>query len=75
SLKEGEISGLVETDFGYHIIQLEDVRGRQGKTLEQARAEIPDELKKQAARRRFAELAETFSNTVYEQADSLAAAA
>lgn len=75
SLKKGEISGLVETDFGYHIIQLEDVRGGQGKTLEQARAEITDELKKQAARRRFAELAETFSNTVYEQADSLAPAA
>ncbi|MFX6790183.1 peptidyl-prolyl cis-trans isomerase, partial [Acinetobacter baumannii] len=56
-------------------IQLEDVRGGQGKTLEQARAEITDELKKQAARRRFAELAETFSNTVYEQADSLAPAA
>lgn len=75
SLKKGEISGLVETDFGYHIIQLEDVRGGQGKTLEQARAEITDELKKQAARRRFAELAETFSNTVYEQADSLEPAA
>ncbi|MDP3368114.1 MAG: iron-sulfur cluster assembly scaffold protein, partial [Pseudomonas sp.] len=36
-----------------------------GKTLEEARAEITDDLKKQAARRRFAELAETFSNTVY----------
>lgn len=75
SLKKGEISGLVESDFGYHIIQVEDIRGGQGKTLEQARAEITDELRKQAARRRFAELAETFSNTVYEQADSLAPAA
>ncbi len=75
SLKPGEISGIVETDFGYHIIQLNEVRGGQGKTLEQARAEITDDLKKQAARRRFAELAEVFSNTVYEQADSLAPAA
>jgi len=75
ALKKGEVSPVVETDFGYHIIQVEDVRGGQGKTLEEARAEITDDLKKQAARRRFAELAETFSNTVYEQADSLAPAA
>lgn len=75
ALKKGEVSAVVETDFGYHIIQVEDVRGGQGKTLEEARAEITDDLKKQAARRRFAELAETFSNTVYEQADSLAPAA
>lgn len=75
ALKAGEVSGIVESDFGLHIIQLEEIRGGQGKTLEQARAEITDDLKKQAARRRFAELAETFSNTVYEQADSLAPAA
>lgn len=75
ALKRGDISNVVETDFGYHIIQVEDIRGGQGKTLEQARAEITVELKKQEARRRFAELAETFSNTVYEQADSLAPAA
>jgi peptidyl-prolyl cis-trans isomerase D len=74
-LKQGELSGVVETDFGVHIIKLEEVRGGQGKTLDQARAEITDELKKQAARRRFAELAEVFSNTVYEQSDSLAPAA
>ncbi len=75
ALKPGEISGIVETDFGIHIIQLTEVRGGQGKTLDQARTEIADELKRQSARRRFAELAEVFSNTVYEQSDSLAPAA
>lgn len=75
ALKPGQLSGIVESDFGLHIIQLTEVKGGQGKTLDQARAEISDDLKKQAARRRFAELAEVFSNTAYEQADSLAPAA
>jgi peptidyl-prolyl cis-trans isomerase D len=75
ALKPGQISGVIESDFGVHIIQLTEVRGGQGKTLAEARAEIADELKKQSARRKFAELAEVFSNTVYEQADSLVPAA
>jgi peptidyl-prolyl cis-trans isomerase D len=45
------------------------------KTLDQARPEIEKELKKQLAGRRFAELAESFNNTVFEQSESLKPAA
>jgi peptidyl-prolyl cis-trans isomerase D len=75
ALKPGEISELVESDFGYHVIQLTAVRGGEKKTFEAARAEIEAEVKQQLAQRRFSELAETFTNTVYEQADSLKPAA
>lgn len=75
SMKAGEISPPVESEFGYHIIRLVMVRGGKGKTFEETRAEIEDELKKQLAGRKFAELAEAFSNSLFEQSDSLKPAA
>lgn len=70
-LKLGEISGIVETDFGFHIIQLNAVRGGQEKPFETVRPEIETEMRRAAAQRRWAEAAEQFTNTVYEQSDSL----
>ena len=71
AMKEGEISNLVESDFGYHVIQLTATRGGQKKPFEALRAEIEAEVRKAAAQKRYAEAAEQFTNTVYEQADSL----
>ena len=70
-LKAGEISAVVETDFGYHIIMLNAVRGGQAKAFEEVRAELEAEMRKTLAQKRWAEAAETFTNTVYEQSDSL----
>ena len=39
-LKQGEIGGVVESDFGYHIIQVTGIRGGGKKSFEQVRAEI-----------------------------------
>ena len=71
TLKSGEISDVVETDFGYHIMTLTGVRGGQAKPFEEVRAEIAAELRKTQAQKRWAETAEQFTNTVYEQSDSL----
>jgi len=75
STRENQISGLVESEFGYHIIKVTGVKGGQRRSLAEARPEIEAELKRQAASRQFAEAAESFSNVVYEQADSLQPAA
>ncbi len=75
SMKAGEIAPPVESEFGYHIIRLVAVRGGKGKTFEEVRPEIETELKRQMAGRKFAELAEAFSNTLFEQSDSLKPAA
>jgi peptidyl-prolyl cis-trans isomerase D len=70
-LKQGEISDVVESDFGYHIIMLTGVKAAEIKPLDEVKGEIAAEIKKQQAQKKFAEMAEVFSNTVYEQADSL----
>ena len=71
AMKPGEIGNVVESDFGYHIIRLDAVRGGDKKPFETLRAEIEAEVKKQLAQRKYAESAEQFTNTAYEQADSL----
>jgi len=70
-LKTGEISEVVETDFGFHVMTLTAVRGGQSKPFEAVRGEIEAELRQAQAQRRWAENAELFTNTVYEQSDSL----
>jgi peptidyl-prolyl cis-trans isomerase D len=71
ALKPGEISPVVESDFGYHIIQLTAMRGGEKRGFDSVRGEIEAEVKGQVAQRRFTEAAVEFTNTVYEQPDSL----
>ncbi|MDG5975661.1 PpiC-type peptidyl-prolyl cis-trans isomerase [Hydrogenophaga taeniospiralis CCUG 15921] len=75
SLAKGGISDLVETEFGFHIIQLTDIKAPKVRSFAEMRAEIEASLKKEQAQKQFAETAEAFSNMVYEQADSLQPAA
>jgi len=88
-LKEGEISPVVESEFGYHIIRLtgkrkgdggaEELKASHilinapqgGKSFEEAKPEIEDQIKRQRLAKKFAESAESFSNIAYEQPDSL----
>lgn len=75
SLPKGSISDVVATDFGFHIIQVTDTKQPAVPSYEQLRPKIVDELQQQQAQRKYAEVADSFSNLVYEQADSLQPAA
>jgi peptidyl-prolyl cis-trans isomerase D len=75
SMKKGDLSPVVESEFGYHIIRLTDIKVPKQKTFEETRPEIEAELKKQQAQKKFAESADAFTNAVYEQSDSFKAIA
>ena len=70
SMKVNEISGIVESDFGYHIIKLTKIIG-EGGGFDAIKPQIKAELIYQKAQDKYAALAEDFSNKVYEQSSSL----
>lgn len=74
SMKVDQISDLVESEFGYHIIKVTEVSG-QSSDFDSLKAQIKGDLMYQKAQMAFAEQAENFSNYVYEHSDSLAPAA
>jgi peptidyl-prolyl cis-trans isomerase D len=72
SMKPGEIAGPIETEYGYHIVRLDNVRGR---GFDDVKGQIEADLRRQKSAKRVAEVAEQLSNTAFEQSDSLKPAA
>ena len=70
SMKVNEVSGIVESDFGYHIIKLTKIIG-EGGSLDAMKPQLKAELIYQKGQEKFAALTEEFSNKVYEQSSSL----
>lgn len=71
ALKQGEVSNLVESEYGYHIITVTDIKPAAVRPLDEVKAEIAADLKSQKSSKKYSELAEAFNDTVYEQSDSL----
>jgi peptidyl-prolyl cis-trans isomerase D len=66
---------VVESEFGFHVLRVTGSQAPRARPFEEVRKELADEVARQKGQKKFAESAEAFSNTVYEQSDSLKPAA
>ena len=73
--KKGDIVGPVRSEFGYHVIQVTDIKPEKVRSLAEASPEIEANLKKAKAQAGFADAVEQLNNLVYEQSSSLKPAA
>ncbi len=57
-MSPGQIAGPVKTQYGYHIIRLEEVQPGKSKSFEEARPELEAQLRRARATDRFGEIQE-----------------
>ena len=69
SMKPGEISDLVKSQFGYHIIKVTDKRAPTTRTLAEVRAQIEDQLKFEQAQTAAQKLSEQVAAELKKPAD------
>lgn len=74
SMSPGDISDPIRTDFGMHIIRLNEIKAGGVKPFEEIRAEVADAWKRQQAESLFVDQAERLAALAFEQPDSLAPA-
>ncbi len=75
SMKAGEISGPVKTDFGYHVLQLREIKPGQGKSFEEVRDVLAREQAEADGERVYNDLAGRVVNEVLKNPTSLGPAA
>jgi len=73
AMKTGEITGPVETQYGYHIIRLDAIKTPSAPDYAKLKPKLEEEVRKNKVAKRFAEAAELFSSTVHDEPDSLQA--
>lgn len=72
ALEPGVISEVIESPFGYHVATVTQVQPASIKPIEQVREDIESEVLRQMAAVRFADIATSLTNLVYDQRDALA---
>lgn len=75
ALPQGKISDPIETPFGYHLIQVIEIKPANPKPFEAVRDQIRRDIQRQEAETRFYELAEKLAQLAYENPQSLEPAA
>ena len=71
----GEIRGPVKTQFGYHIIRLDEIQPGKSKSFEEARPELEAQLRRDRATDRFGEIQEQLQSKISDPGADLGALA
>ncbi|MBV7299555.1 peptidylprolyl isomerase [Enterovibrio paralichthyis] len=72
---KGDISGVVQSDFGFHIIKLDDIKPSQAKPFADVRDEIVAQLGQQQAAEKYYALSTELAEKAFEMPDNLEDAA
>ncbi len=71
SLNVGDISDVIKTEFGYHIIKLTDILNEKTKSFIEVKKDIEDIYKNNEAAKKLIEISEVMANLAYENPDAL----
>ncbi|MGF1701423.1 peptidylprolyl isomerase [Photobacterium makurazakiensis] len=71
ALNKGDVSEVVQSDFGFHIIKMDDIKAPKVKPFADVRDEITAELREQRAVEAFYDLQNQLAETAFEMPDSL----
>ena len=74
-MQVGELKGPVKTQYGYHIIRLDGIEPAKGKSFEEARSEVEQQLRHDRAADRFGDLQEQIQQKLEQPGESLEALA
>jgi peptidyl-prolyl cis-trans isomerase D len=69
--KVGDVSAVVKTSFGYHIIKLTEIEAAKVKQLDEVKSQIAEAVRKEKASEKFVELQQKLAEVSFEVADNL----
>ncbi|MDG6773118.1 SurA N-terminal domain-containing protein [Thiomicrorhabdus sp. ZW0627] len=75
SMKVGEISQPVKTDFGYHLIKLDGIEPKKIEAFADVKDQVTKQYQLQEAEKQYFDILEKLNTIAYEQSDSLDPAA
>ncbi len=75
NLEEGEISDPVETEFGIHIVRVNEIQGQTVKSFDEVRPELVEQASRAQAEAEMFEVSEQLRNLAYEEPENLKYAA
>ena len=75
ALKKDEVSDVVKSAYGFHIIKLEGINAGQVKAFAEIKTELEQEYRRHQAEDRFFEQGEILANMTFENPDTLSVAA